>query len=243
MIANAIGRSHNEDRFSGLVRVSFTHPFTIVDFMIELTNSQANLSQTDCLSSSDWPELILAAREGCNEALGEISKRVRSYLLLVAHDHFQQGVRAKFGASDIVQLSLMEAYEDFGQFKGESEYELCAWIKRIVINNVIDQSQRFTLTQSRDNKREIPLTACTTTADSSQLTASTLMRRQETDVELIQAVAKLSFKQQRVVELRHRFGYSYAEIAEQLDTSEPAVRMLWSRAVSQLKNLLDQMGE
>ena len=68
-------------------------------------------------------------------------------------------------------------------------------------------------------------------------------RRQETDVELIQAVAKLSFKQQRVVELRHRFGYSYAEIAEQLDTSEPAVRMLWSRAVSQLKNLLDQMGE
>ena len=211
--------------------------------MIKYIDSQANLSEAKCHSSSGWPELILAAREGCNEALGEISTRVRSYLLLVAHDHFQQGLRAKFGASDIVQMSLMEAYEGFDQFKGVSEHELRAWVKRIVINNLIDQSQRFTLTQSRDNNREVSLAACVTPTDGSQLTASTLMRRQEDDLELKQAVAKLSNKQQRVVELKHRFGYSYAEIAEQLHSSEPAVRMLWSRAVCQLKNLLCQSTE
>jgi len=211
--------------------------------MNQLANSHANLFKMSSHCSAGWPELIRDAREGCNEALGEISLRVRKYLLLVAQDHLHQGVKAKFGASDIVQLSLMEACEDFGKFRGQSEQEVRAWIRKIVIHNLIDQSQRFTGTQSRDNKREVSLAACVTAIDGSQLSASTLMRRREEDVELRQALAKLPVKQQRVVELKHRFGYSYAEIADQLQASEPAVRMLWSRAICQLKNLLRQSFE
>lgn len=222
---------------------NYGQPFGMMRAFMFDNNQSDVLEFEDGLSLVNWPELIASARDGCDDALGEISLRIRQYLLTVAREHFHQGVSAKFGASDVVQQSLMEAYEGFGQFKGHTEPELRIWVKRIVMNNLIDQSRRFTRTQSRNARREVSLTACATTPDLSQLTGSALMSRREDDVELKQALAKLPARQQRIVELKHRFGYSYPEIAKQLQATEPAVRMLWSRALRQLKNLLAQKPE
>jgi len=191
----------------------------------------------------DWQQLIDAAREGCDVALGEIFSRTRGYLLLVANHRLDSGLlHAKFGASDVVQQTQMEAYEKFDQFCGGSEAEYRAWIKRIVVNNVIDASKRYTNTQSRDCCREVPIESSVHPFDVLQLTASTIMSRRESDHELERAIRKLSPRQQQVIRLKHRFGYGYAEIAIQLQISESAVRLTWSRAINHLKNLLANSG-
>ena len=205
--------------------------------MLDSTDSQIAVLKPEH-GSNAWSELIADARGGCDIALGEISLRVRSYLLLVAQQHFDHRVTAKFGASDVVQQSLIEACEGFKNFKGDSEAEVRAWVKRIVINNLIDQTRKYTHTHSRSTQREVSLVACVTAADHAQPTASVLICRQEDDLELRRALKELPPKQRRVVELRHRDGCGYGEIASQLEVSEPAVRMLWSRAVRQLKYLL-----
>lgn len=194
-------------------------------------------------ASQEWQSLLKSAREGCDEALGEIYSQTKNYLLLVANQQFDRGLHAKFGVSDIVQQTQMEALESLEQFTGESESEYRSWIKRIVVNNLIDGSRRYTQTQSRNTSREVSIESAGGTPDRAQLTASTILRDRETDRELENAIRKLSPKQQQVILLKHRFGYGYSEIADRLQTSESSVRTLWSRAIGQLKNLLDNKSD
>jgi RNA polymerase sigma-70 factor (ECF subfamily) len=65
-----------------------------------------------------------------------------------------------------------------------------------------------------------------------------LVRRRETDDELLRAVAQLPERSQQVLELRHRMGLSHAEVAEELGMTEAAARKLWSRIVEELQERL-----
>ena len=206
------------------------------------SNQAAAIQSSDHSDGQSWQQLVDTAREGCDVALGEIFARTRGYLLLVANQRLDDGLHAKFGASDVVQQTQMEAYESFHKFSGTSETEYRSWIKRIVINNVIDASRRYTDAQSRNCQREVPLESGGRPIDDLQLTASKIVSRRETDHELERAIRKLSPRQQQVIRLKHQFGYSYAEIAMQLQASESAVRTNWSRAVGHLKNSLANSG-
>ena len=201
------------------------------------------LAVDDRTDVDTWQALIGAARSGCDQALGEISSKTRDYLLLVANHRFNSGLRAKFGASDVVQQSLLEACECFDGFSGNSEAEFRSWIKQIVINNLIDESRRYTQTKSRNTDREIRVESFGSTPDHSQLTASAITCNRETDSELEAAIDKLSLKQQQVILLKHRFALDYPAIAGQMKISESAVRMLWSRAIAQLKNILGNASD
>ena len=190
-----------------------------------------------------WQSLLQSAREGCDDALGEILLRTRNYLLLIANQQFDRGLHAKIGVSDIVQQTQLEAFEAFGQFSGESEADYRSWIKRIIINNLIDQSRRYTKTQSRSTRREVSIESASDAPDVAQLTASSIVQIRETDRELEDAIQKLSPKQQQVILLKHRFGFGYSEIAKRLEMTEASVRTHWSRAIGRLRDLLDGNSE
>ena len=188
---------------------------------------------------NDWSQLIDDARNGCDEALGEILQRVRDYLLFVAGNEIGDPLRAKFGASDIVQFSMLEAQETIDRFRGDSESELRQWLKQIVVHNLTDEARRFTATQARSVKREVPLESShSTLANDSLETPSFVMRRDEQDQELMQAVISLPTLQRQVVEGRHRDGLSYPQIANRLSISESYARQIWSRALQQLRSTL-----
>ena len=202
-------------------------------------NHATTIEPAEQAEVKEWQSLVQSARDGNDEALGEIYSRTKSYLLLIANQQFDRGLHAKFGASDIVQQTQIEAFEAFGQFSGKSEVEYRSWIKRIVINNLIDETRRFKQTQSRSTQREVSIESAEGTPDTAQLTASSIVSNRETDHELETAIHKLSPKQQEVILLKHQLGYGYSEIAKQLQVSESSVRTLWSRAIGQLKILLD----
>src|SRR5436305_11185825 len=102
-------------------------------------------------------QLLAAARAGSTEALGRVLETCRRYLLLVAERQLDPKLRAKGGASDLVQQTFLEAQRDFARFQGTSEAELLAWLSRLLQNNVGDLARRYRGTGKRDIEREVAL--------------------------------------------------------------------------------------
>jgi RNA polymerase sigma factor (sigma-70 family) len=53
----------------------------------------------------------------------------------------------------------------------------------------------------------------------------------------------LSPRHQQIIEMRHRDGLTYAEIAERINISVEAARQLWTRAVRHLQQILGTADE
>ena len=191
-------------------------------------------SQDPQPSQQEWAALAQAARAGCDDALSEIISRLHGYLLLIANGQMHDCVQAKFGASDIVQNSLLEAHVGIHQFKGSTEAEMRAWLKQIVLHNLADEGRRYTNTQSRSVHRERSLEVMTSPLGTRSSGISKAMDGEYQKLKLAKAVSCLSARQQRVVEGRHRFGYSFKEIAMQVGIEEGSARRIWSQALEQL---------
>ncbi len=214
------------------------------------TTASSTTASSTLSPPTEWGQLLEAARAGNDNALGEICQRFREHLLLTADDGLGGELRAKLGASDVVQQSMLEVHNDFRRFAGESEQEFRRWITRLVERNLIDSARQFRQTQRRDIRRERPIepntsghTCLEQSLTAREGTASRIFRQQEEDRELGEAIERLSLRQRQVVELRHRQGFSFDQIADQLDTSEGAARKLWSRAVEQLRHHLTSKHE
>jgi RNA polymerase sigma-70 factor (ECF subfamily) len=63
-------------------------------------------------------------------------ERFRSYLLLLARARLDPLVRAKVGASDVVQQTLLEAHRDRDRFRGRTVGEQAAWLRQILARNL-----------------------------------------------------------------------------------------------------------
>jgi RNA polymerase sigma-70 factor (ECF subfamily) len=189
---------------------------------------------------ADWGDLLAAARAGDEDALGEICEQLREYLLLAAAGNLGRDLTAKLGASDIVQETMLEACRDFPSFQGGSEGEFRAWVRRLLQRNAIDSARSYRVAQNRrlERERSVDEAGGQAALPGRTATASSILRRRETDEQLLRAVARLPGKQQRVIELRHRDGLAYRDIATALGMTEVAARKMWSRAVQQLSREL-----
>lgn len=185
----------------------------------------------------DWPALLVAARNGDDAALGQLCEQLRHYLWIMAENGLGTDLQAKLGASDVVQDTMLEAVDDFRSFRGKTEAEFRTWIKRLIEHNLIDSARRFRDTQARDMSREESVVELDCGAGEMH-SASSLICRRETDEELLRAIAKLPPRQRQIIELRHRQGLTYQEIATQLEMTEVSARKLWSRTVEQLRDQL-----
>ncbi|MEO2050105.1 MAG: sigma-70 family RNA polymerase sigma factor [Pirellulales bacterium] len=188
---------------------------------------------------SDWSTLVKAARQGDDDAFGQICDRMTEYLLLTASD-IGNGLTAKFGASDIVQQSLLQARQGMSTFKGTSEGELRTWLVTLVQRNLIDSVRHYSQSKKRDTSREQSgrMEYLAESQAGLHKTASSIVRQRETDEELLRAVAQLPTRRQRVIELRHWQGMSFAEISNELKISESAARQLLARALEELRKNL-----
>src|SRR5436309_13462494 len=81
---------------------------------------------------------LVEARAGSDEALGQVLEACRGYLLLIAQQELDPELRAKGGASDLVQETFVKAHRHFAHFQGDSDVELRAWLRRLLLNNLAD---------------------------------------------------------------------------------------------------------
>jgi RNA polymerase sigma-70 factor (ECF subfamily) len=186
-----------------------------------------------------------AARAGSVEALGQALESCRDYLLLVANRELDPALRAKGGASDLVQETFLEAQRDFAGFRGESEVELRAWLRQLLLHNLGDFTRHYCGTAKRQVDREVPLEAGGASdargpepSDGAPSPSGEAVSHEESEA-LERAVARLSDDHRQVLVLRHQEQLPFEEIGRRMNRTANAARLLWVRAVERLQ---EEMG-
>jgi len=199
--------------------------------------------------SAELPEMLLhRAKAGDREALNRLLAMYRNYLHLLARTQLDGALRARLDPSDVVQEVLLDAYRGFGQFIGQTEPELVLWLRKCLVNKLTDLVRRHR-SQKRDVRREEPIEELldrrmgeiNSVLASGLSSPSGQATRRERAVVLADALAALPPDYCEVLRLRHLERIPLPDIAQRMGRSPGAVRMLWMRALEQLRKVLEEM--
>jgi RNA polymerase sigma-70 factor (ECF subfamily) len=190
-------------------------------------------------------ELIRRCRAGEDDAREQLFQRYRAYLLALARAQLGRHLRNKCDPSDLVQQTLLEAHRDFGVFQGAHEPELLAWLRRILAHNLYNEARHFGA-QQRDAAREVSLEQWQAGLEHSsaalrrcladeQSTPSQIAVEREAAVQLADALGQLPEDYQTVLILRVFEGLPAEEVAQRMNRTAGAVRMLQMRALTALR--------
>lgn len=196
--------------------------------------------------TADVQALIDQARGGSEPALGQLLESYNSYLTILARVQIGRRVQGKVDAGDIVQETFLEAHRQFPNFRGHSEGELTAWLRRILAGTLALTLRRFLGTKGRDVNLErqlgVDLDQSTQALDrgliASHSTPSQHVARREQAVILADALGSLPEDYREVIVLRHLETLPFAQVAERMGRSEDSVQKLWVRALASLRRTL-----
>jgi RNA polymerase sigma-70 factor (ECF subfamily) len=196
------------------------------------------------MSSADWEEGLLArARASEDGALGQLLERYRGYLTLLARVQIGRRLQGKADPDDLVQETFLDASRYFAGFRGTSEPELTAWLRRILAGCLARLVRHYLGTQARDVELERALEdelgqssrAFDVGLAADESTPSQRASRREQAVLLADALGRLPADYREVLILRHLEGLTFPEVAARMGRSLDSVEKLWARALPRLR--------
>ena len=191
-------------------------------------------------------DLLAAARRGGDGPLGLLLERYRNYLTLLAELKVGGWLRGKVEAPDVVQNVFLAAARDFAHFRGTTEAELLAWLRRILACELADLVRHHTAGR-RDARLEQRLAddlgrssqALDAGLAASVSSPSQQAVRRERAVLLADALKGLPADYARVVALHHLEGLTFPEVAERMGRSVDSVKQLWMRALGKIRRAVE----
>ena len=195
----------------------------------------------------DTPLLLQQALAGDEAARGRLLESYSGYLTLLARVQIGRRLQGKVDAGDVVQETFLEAHRQMSQFRGTTEAELAAWLRRILSGQLALVCRRYLGTKGRDVTLERELAAQVDHSSqamdvgllASHSTPSQHASRREQAVLLAQALDQLPEDYREVIILRHLEVLSFPEVARRMGRSEDSVQKLWVRALASLRGSLD----
>lgn len=170
----------------------------------------------------------------------------RSYLHVLAETQLHARLKSKADASDIVQQTMLQAYQARAQFRGSTDAEKAGWL-RTILSNVLCGIAREYSRQRRDVSREQSIQAVEQSslqlanllsADGSSPSAA--MHRHERADQLSKAMLKLTAEQRQAIILKYWHAATLAEIGQRLDKSTEAVAGLIFRGMQKLRGEMNR---
>ncbi|CEF48233.1 unnamed protein product [uncultured bacterium] len=192
----------------------------------------------------DPEDLIREARTGGEPAFGRLLARYANYLTLLARVEVGRRLRGKLDPADLVQDVFLEAHRHFPAFRGTTEAEFAAWLRRILAGVLANTVRHYFGTQARDPRLEHDLHAAVEQSScmlAGQLAApgtspSEAAARREQAVLLADALGRLPDDYREVIVLRHLEGLTFPAVAARMGRTVDSVEKLWLRAVARLRN-------
>ncbi len=190
--------------------------------------------------------MIQQARAADPVALAGLLEAFRNYLRLLARTGIGPSLQGKADPSDVVQDTLLKAHQNFPQFLGRTEGELAAWLRQILARNLTDLARRHTAA-ARDVGRERSLQLALDASSqalgnivaAARSSPSAAAQRRELSLVLADALAELPPDYREVIILRSIEERDWEEVAARMHRTLGAVRMLWTRALKELRPLLE----
>jgi RNA polymerase sigma-70 factor, ECF subfamily len=188
--------------------------------------------------------------ENARQDAGRLLEGCRQYLLMIANEVIGPELRAKFGASDLVQDTFLEAQRHLDVFRGQTKGELRAWLRRILECRLANIRRSYLATEKRAATREVTMEQF---AFESGLKFDALECRSPSPsnhalrlewVEAVEeALERMPEHYRQAVAWRHQEQLSWDEIGQRMSCTSDAARKVWSRAIQQLRRDLGKLAE
>ena len=193
------------------------------------------------------PEQILIERIRAHDeqALGDYLALRRPQLGAFIERRLGTALRRKIEPEDLLQETSAEAVRSLPQVELANR-EVFGWLCQIAERRIIDAHRKYIASEKRNAGREVPIHAAPDTSRgglidllvASMTTASQAFSRDQKQIRLLAALEKLSDEQQTALRLRYVEGLPSKEIAVQLGKSDGAVRVLLTRSLAKLQQIL-----
>jgi RNA polymerase sigma-70 factor (ECF subfamily) len=177
-------------------------------------------------------------------------ERFRSYLKLLATMQFDHRFRSKLDPSDVVQQTLFQAYRALGDFRGTTDAEMAAWLRKILSRNLLHVVRDYGR-DKRDMRQERSLHQ-SLEASSARLEAWTIAdqpspsqyaQQNERLLAICAALEGLPDAQREAIRLHYLQDCSLAEVSQLLDRTPAAVAGLLKRGLKRLRVLTREQLE
>ena len=192
-------------------------------------------------------ELVQQIREGNAEILGKYIELKRKPLLAFITKSLSDSLKKKIEPEDIlseVSINAVKSLDDVDLSKRDPFNWLCQLAER----RIIDAHRHYFGAQKRDAGKELALQQGDKKGNqkglidllvASMTTPSQAFSRNQREFKLQEAMAQLSEEQASALRLRYMQNLPTKEIAEQLGKSDGSVRVMLTRTLNKLQELLE----
>ncbi|GAB4558607.1 MAG: hypothetical protein Tsb0020_03740 [Haliangiales bacterium] len=190
-------------------------------------------------------ELIARAQGGERAAIEALFERAQPTIAKWTEEQRRAQPSTRAGLdrpSDIAQETAVIAYRKFRDFRGSTEQEWFAWLRRIHYNRT-SEAWRTASRQKRSMQRTVPLDASKhDRATGSDRPSAQLAQKRDWKL-LLTYIFELPQAQKQAVWLCHLKELPVVEVARRLDKSEAAIAGLLRRALKTLRDRASHAAE
>jgi len=198
----------------------------------------------------DDPVLLKGISEGSVDSLAEFLNVNQKQLMAFISRRLGEGLRRKVEVEDIFQEVSAEAIRSITpEFPGEREP--FSWLCHVAERKIVDAHRHHFDAQKRDAGKERALDARSSGGGGGEVglvnmlvksmtTPSAAFSRNAREGRMMEAIGSLSEDQQTAIRLKYIENKPSKEIAEVLGKSDAAVRVMLTRTMKQLHELLTE---
>lgn len=198
---------------------------------------------------ADADDLLARLRTADPAAVAEFAELRRPQLAAYVERQLGAALRAKFEIDDVVQETLLRAVR-YPQLFAEADRDPFGALCHLAQEAIVDLHRKWIDAQKRAAGREVPLQAGAADSTSggglidllaaSLTSASAVFSRDQRELRMHAALDALPEKQRTALRLRYVDGLPTKEIAERLHKTDGAVRVMLTRSLDKLQQLLGE---
>jgi len=181
-------------------------------------------------------------------AVNQALEKYRAYLETLTYIQVDPRLRGKFGLSDIIQNTLLEASNTPERVAAMDSVAQKRWLRCMLLNNLKDEIDRY-LTKGRNVRRERSLDeaaeessrrVCGVLAAEESTPSEKLIKKEEA-LRVLESLSQLPEGERESLVLQQYHGWKLAQIAEHLGCTTNAVAGLQRRGRARLRKLLSDL--